>query len=135
MKFFVGVNSSNTPGCAVRVLVVRDLQNQGAIITADDVLQNVGAASAPLAFKDFVNGPLQNKRFTFVYDRLFTVDQYNPLFSVDFETSHDCHTYYRGSGSTVASAGNGSYFLITVSSEPTDVPTVIFNTRLEFTDN
>lgn len=134
LKYFCGINSSNT-GCAVRVLLVRDLQNQGATIVANDVLEAVGTGFASIAFIDFTNGSLQNKRFTIVYDKMFTLDTYNPYVSDEFTSSHDCHTYFRGTGATVASAGNGSYFLITLSSEPTNVPTILFNTRTEFTDN
>lgn len=128
-------NSANSAGCTFRVMIVRDLQNQGATITMNDVLESVGSATAPLAFTDFVNGPLQNKRFSIVYDQFGTLDIYNPTYSDSFVSTHDCHVYFRGGGATVASAGNGAYFLLVMSSETTNLPTVIANTRHEFTDN
>lgn len=135
LRLFLKHNAAQTGGTLSRILVVRDLQNQGATITANDVLETVGTSNAPLAFRDFINGPLQNKRFAVVYDQCFITDPYHLIREDVFETAHDCHVYYRGTDSTVASAGNGSYFLIAVSSDATNLPTINFNTRFEFTDN
>ncbi len=135
LRLFIKHNSAVTEGITSRVLIVRDLQNAGATITANDVLENVGNARAPLAFRDFVNGPLQNKRFAIVYDQVFTTDPYHPIEKDVFETAHDCHVYYRGTSSSVASAGNGSYFLIAVSDIAANLPNITYNVRFEFTDN
>lgn len=135
LRFFISHNAAKTSGTAHRILVIRDLQNQGATITANDVLETVGTSNAPNAFIDFTNGPLQNKRFGVVYDRVLTTHPYKPIVSDTFISSHDVHVYYRGTDSAVTSAGNGSYFLIAISSDSTDLPTIVYNTRMEFTDN
>lgn len=118
-----------------RVLIVRDLQNQGATITCNDVLESTGNVYAPLSMIDYINGPLQNKRFSIVYDNMTTLDQYHPVKSFQFESSHDCHVYFRDTGSTVASAGNGSYFLLIISNVLASTPNINFYWRMEFTDN
>lgn len=136
LRYFISHNAAVTGPVNHRVMVVRDLQNQGATITANDVLETVGTSGAPNAFIDFVNGPLQNKRFGVVYDRNWVTDPYHLGRVENASTSHDVHIYFRGTDSTVASAGNGSYFLIAVSSDTgAALPTLIYNTRLEFTDN
>lgn len=135
LKFFAKHNPANTGTCTHRAMVVRDLQNQGATIVANDVLETVGSAYAPIAFKDFVNGPHMNKRFAVVYDKLFVTHPYKPIFKDEFSTNHDCHVYFRGGDGSVTSAGNGSYFLILLCSDSTNLPDAYVNTRLEFTDN
>lgn len=135
LRLFLKHNAAQTGGTLHRILVVRDLQNQGTTITADDVLNSIGTSIAPLAFRDFINGPLQNKRFAVVYDQEFVTDPYHLIRSDTFTTAHDCHVYYRGTDNTVSSAGNGSYFLIAVSSDATNLPSLNFNARFEFTDN
>ncbi len=135
LRFFLTHNASNTSGCAHRILIVRDLQNQGATITANDVLETVATSNAPNAFIDFTNGPLQNKRFGIVYDREFVTHPYRPILTENFVSNHDCHVYYRGTDSAVTAAGNGSYFLIAVCSDTTNLPSIVYNTRMEFTDN
>lgn len=136
LRLFIKHNAATTGGTCHRIMVVRDLQNQGATIVANDVLEDVSGSGAPLSHRDFTNGPLQNKRFAVVYDKTFVTDPYNLIKHDVFETAHDCHVYYRGTTNAVASAGNGSYFLIAVSSDTgANLPTVFYETRHEFTDN
>lgn len=136
LRFMISHNASVTGATNHRIMIVRDLQNQGATITANDVLETVGTSGAPNAFLDFVNGPLQNKRFGIVYDRQFVTDPYHLGRIENDVSSHDVHVYYRGTDSTVASAGNGSYFLVAVCSDTgANLPSLVYNTRLEFTDN
>lgn len=135
LNYFVTYDSATSPVC-FRILLVRDLQNTGATITASDVMETVGVTSAPVTFADYVNGPLSNKRFSIVYDQVGTVDQYNPISAHMFKSNHDCHVAYRGTTSAVASAGNGSYFLIAISNAVGAVlPRIQFQTRMVFTDN
>jgi len=135
IQYYVAWNTAATSPTCCRVLLVRDLQNQGATITASDVLETVGTSAAPVTYIDYTNGPFSNKRFSVVYDRVLTVDQYNPITHDVFKSTHDCHIAYRGTTSAVASAGNGSYFLVAVSSEPTNAPSIIYSTRMVYTDN
>jgi hypothetical protein len=114
---------------------VRDLQNQGATITADDVLETVGVVTAPLTHLDYVNGNFSNKRFSIVFDEMFTLDIYNPTYTIALKSNHDCHVAYRGTTSAVTSAGNGSYFLVAVSSDVSGMPTINYTSRLIYTDN
>jgi len=136
LKYFIKHNSSQTAATHHRIMVIRDMQNQGATITAADVLETVATSNAPCAFRDFTNGPLQNKRFAVVYDHHLVTDPYNLGRVVSEDISHDVHVYYRGTDATVASAGNGAYFFLAICSDSgANLPTVLFNTRFEFTDN
>lgn len=119
----------------VRVLVVRDLQNAGAAPTASDVLETLGTVYSAFQPLDFISGNDLNKRFTVVMDEMVCLDTYHLVTPISFKTTHDCHVYFRSNGSTVASSGNGTYFLIVVSTSNTDPATFDFNSRIRFTDN
>lgn len=136
LRYIAVHNGAITGPTNHRILIVRDMQNQGATFAASDVLETVGTSNAPNAFMDFTNGPLQNKRFAVVYDRQFMTDPNKLGVTESAVTSHDVHIYFRGTDSTVASAGSGSYFLIAVSGDTgANLPSLIFNTRFEYTDN
>ncbi len=126
-------STANSEG--VRVLVVRDLQNVGAAPAASDLLETVGTGTAPYQHMDFLNGNDLNKRFTVVYDELLSIDEHNPCQLISFQTNHDCHVFFRGAGSTNAAAGNGSYYLVVVSSNGSNTASFDFSSRLRFTDN
>ena len=134
MKYAVVMNAASTASVC-RVLVVRDLQNQGATITAGDVLETVGVSTAPQSALDYTNGMLSNKRFSIIHDEFFTLDTYNPTYTAQFKSNHDCHVQFRGTTSAVASAGNGSYFVVLVSSETVNTPQAYWCTRMVYTDN
>ncbi len=136
MRAYIYYNSAATIPTGCRILVVRDLQNQGATIIANDVLENnVGVITAPTTPLDYTNGMFSNKRFSIVHDEFCVVDQYNPSYLFQFQSNHDCHVAYRGTTSAVASAGNGSYFLVAVSSEAINLPSIVWSTRMIYTDN
>ena len=126
---------ASTSNEAVRVMIVRDLQNQAAAPAASDILQTVGTAYAPFQPIDFLNGNDINKRFTIVYDELTFVDSYHPTSIVHMKSNHDCHVFFRGTGSTVASSGNGTYFLVVISDTATNSANFYFTSRVRFTDN
>ncbi len=119
----------------VRLLIIRDLQNTGAAPLGTDVLETVGTIESAFQQLDFLNGNDLNKRFTVVYDELFSLDTYHPVRQFRFRTTHDCHVFYRGTTSAVGSAGNGSYFMIAYCNALVAQPNVVFSTRLRFTDN
>jgi len=128
-------NNASTANETVRVLVVRDLQNQGAIIAGTDVLETMGTSVAPYQFIDMLNGHFYNNRFTIVYDELFAINANDQNAPFRFETSHPCHIAYRGTTNTVASAGAGAYFLVAISNTSSNTPYVDFSSRIIYTDN
>jgi len=128
-------NHSSSANETVRVLVVRDLQNQGAIIVGTDVLETLGTSTAPYQFVDMLNGQFYNNRFTIVYDELFAINANDQNAPFRFETSHPCHIAFRGTTGTVASAGAGAYFLVAISNTGSDTPFVDFSSRIIYTDN
>lgn len=132
---FRNVAASATTNETVRIMVVRDLQNQGAIITGGDVLETVSTSLAPYQFIDFINGSDQNKRFSIVYDEIVCLDNAHQVRILDFRSNHDCHVFFRGQTNSVSSAGNGAYFLVVFCNTSTNTPTLDVATRIRYTDN
>lgn len=119
----------------VRIVVIRDLQNVGAAMTAADVLETLGSTFAPFQFPDYINGIDSNKRFSIVYDEMKVVDLYHPTQVFNFRSTHDCHVAYRGTTNGTASAGNGSYWAFAVTNAAATPATVYLMSRIRFTDN
>ncbi len=128
-------SASSTANEAVRIMVVRDLQNAGSAPSGGDILETLGTALAPYQHLDGLNGPDYNNRFTVVYDELFTINasDQNRLFR--FESDHACHIKFRGTTNGTSSAGSGSYWLLAVSNSSVNTPTVDFVSRITYTDN
>lgn len=128
-------SAATTNSEAIRILILRDLQNTGASPTGNDIVENVSTQYAPYQPLDFLNGSDLNKRFTIVYDNLVNLDLQTTCKAFSFKSMHDCHVFYRGTTNAVASAGNGSYFMLVLSSNSTLTSNVDFTSRLRFTDN
>lgn len=128
-------NTASTVNESYRVMIIRDLMNQGADPTGTDVVETAGTQYAPLQHNDMLNGPDYNSRFTILYDELFSLDTYHPTHTFRFHSNHDCHIAFRGTGATVASAGTGAYFLLTFTSVATNSANCDFSSRIRFTDN
>jgi len=125
-------SATATANEAVRIIIVRDLQQQGTAPVGSDILQNVGSSLAPYSLYNQLNSHDLNKRFTFVYDELVSIDQYNPTVPLTFRSDSNCHVYYRGS---TTQSGNGNYYMILFSNQSANAANFDFSCRIRFTDN
>jgi len=119
----------------MRVLVVRDLDGYGTAPTPADVLETVGVVGAPLAPEKFQ----KRERFSILFDELFALQSGSssgtssaPFY---FATSHQGHVLYLGTAAASASDGKGSVYVMAVSDEGTNLPTIAFGSRILFTDD
>jgi hypothetical protein len=131
LNYRVFKNASAT-STVVRILLVRDLDCAGATPAVSDILQTVGSSTAPLTPYDWLN----RKRFSILHDRLVVVNSTgNSAFAGMFSEPHEGHILYLGTAANAASQGKGSMFVVAVSDETTNTPTIAFSSRLEFTDD
>lgn len=115
-----------------RLILFRDLDGYGTPPTTADVLQTVGATTAPLTPPDFLN----RKRFAIVRDELLDVNSTgDSTYSGVWDVPHEGHILYLGSTAASASNGKGSLYMLAVSDESTNVPTIAFSSRIVFTDD
>lgn len=121
----------------LRLLVVRDLDGYGTAPTVTDILETATpAVSAPLAPYRFN----KRQRFSILFDELFGLvgsaaydGNSEEVFS--FMTSHQGHILYLGATAAAASDGKGSVYVVAVSDEGTNTPSIAFTSRILFTDD
>lgn len=117
---------------AVRIMLVRDLDCQGAIPATGDIIANTGSAIAPMSPKKFLN----DKRFSVIYDYLHVVSTTDYCFTDTYTQAHEGHILFLGSAANAASMGKGSLFLVAVADViTTNLPVITFTTRITFTDD
>jgi len=117
---------------ALRVIIFRDLYQQGVAPTTAQVLQNVGA-------QDAINQPknwLLRDRFSILYDEVFNFSNTGDSnFTCVVDIPHEGHVKYIGTTSAAASNGFGSVYVMYVSTEATNKPFAQHFARLTFTDD
>lgn len=116
----------------VRVILFRDLDGYGTAPTTADVLQTVGGATAPLTPVDFLN----RKRFAIIHDEMVDINSTgDSSYSQTWSAPHEGHILYLGTTAAAASNGKGSVYMLAVSDEATNTPTIAFSSRIVFTDD
>lgn len=123
-NFYCDIHASATL-TLLRVIVIQDLQCRGSNPTVSDYLLNTNVNS----FRNLVNG----KRFRTLYDRKLRLDSDGKdSYMLSFNRKLNMHMRY--ASASTAPETNGIY-LITLSGEATNVPTVAGYTRIRFVDN
>lgn len=126
-RFKYLMNTAST-GSLLRLIVARDLYCQGV----DPTLANVLQQSGPLEIKNF----LLKDRFSFLVDELLYMSNSGENGgSLVYDIPHEGHIKYIGTTAASASNGFGSLYLLAVSDEGTNVPNLIWNTVIYYTDD
>ncbi len=130
----VAANSSITTFSVVRVMVVRDMEGQGSAPAVSDILETVGTSAAPRSPHDWLN----RKRFAIVHDELIVLSANsggNMAQTFTFKQNLERHVLYRGTSAAAASDGEGSIYVVAVSDEATNTPSVGLVARIIYTDD
>lgn len=117
-----------------RVMIVRDSQCNGAAFVISDLLEQTGSANAMLASP--LN--LKNKhRFKVLFDRLddFVVGQITALKNFTWFQSLDDLIRFKSNNGDVTDIASASYFLVFISTEPTNTVSAAYQMRTRFVDN
>lgn len=110
----------------VRVLVVKDKENQGTIPAITDLLTSASVNALRLTTSNAA-------RWQMLLDRKYIVDSNQPLRNLKFYIKINSHVLYSGTAST--DEDRGQYFLMLISSEATNTPSVAGTRRFTFYDN
>lgn len=130
-RFNVNPSAGNS---LARVMVVRDLDGFGTSPTTTDVLEVAGTVSAPSSPVKFN----KRQRFSVLYDETFALSgttQGTATIPFSFHTAHQGHILYLGTTAAPASDGKGSIYVVSVSDETTNSPSLAFYSRILFTDD
>jgi len=95
-------------------------------------MQFAGVATAPLSPPDWLN----RKRFAIIRDDLVTLNNTGES-SVcgTWHVPHNGHILYLGTTAAAGSNGKGSVYMLVISDESTNTPTIAFSSRIAFTDD
>lgn len=128
MQSTIFINSSAAT-TAVRVMLVCDKNSQGAFPAITDILQS----NSYLSSYNNVNCPY---RFRIIMDKRVTLsDNGKELQNLDRYIKQQKHMTFQGTGSTIADTADGVYYIVTLTNESVNSPTIVFNNRLTFVDN
>lgn len=125
----VVINSNSTTGTAhCRRIIFVDTACQGATPAVTDVLDT----ATPLSPLNMNN----SKRFVILHDENISVMTGGRQFVLQKKyLKLPFHVKYIGTGSTVASQGLNGVFMLEISSEASNQPTMTSNIRIKFYDN
>lgn len=126
-QFDMIVNSSAT-ATVCRFLIVYDMQANGAAFAASDLFVSATNLNSP-----FLIG--YNQRFRVIWDRryqLSTVGSNYQVIKKIFKKMNHKTQYNGGTAGTVADIATGSLYLVLISDEPTNTPTLSYYHRLRF---
>ncbi len=115
-----------------RVILFRDLDGYGTAPVTGDVMQFAGVATAPLSPPDWLN----RKRFAIIRDELVTLNNTGESSVCGmWQVPHNGHILYLGTTAAASSNGKGSVYMLVISDESTNTPTIAFSSRIAFTDD
>jgi len=130
-NFSLNVTVGSTTQGFMRIVLFRDLENQGATPSGAGPLSSSGG-SFWLAPPDYIN----RNRYSILYDE--AVLQLPPTYDgvcKRVSIPHNGHVKYRGTGSTSASAAEGAIFLMIWASNTSNLPSIDYWFRMTFTDD
>jgi len=118
---------SSATASALRVMLVKDLRNNGTVPAITDILQSESFVS-PINLADDIG------RWRVLMDRTYNMSVQGPTrVSLLKYIKLNHHVFYSGSSAT--SNNGGSIFLVLISNESTNGVNININTRLRYIDN
>jgi hypothetical protein len=118
---------------SVRVLIIRDLENNGANPAMTDIFTGISTTQSPYLPLNFIN---TRTRFSILYDEILCVSYGGDATAAcAYHSTHNGHIRFRGSSAAAGSLAQGSLFMVVLSNETTNVPSFKYQFRLEYTDD
>jgi hypothetical protein len=119
---------ASTGNAFIRLIIFRDNDQLGADPTVANVLQSA-VVTSPLTF-------YTERRFDVLDDRLYAMNN-NGASALQYRLSLNLnkHIYFQNTTGADASNFEGALFLLALSDQATNTPTISYYSRLAFTDN
>lgn len=122
------INASATSS-KVRLLLLVDKMMNGTYPTGTDILQTASVYS-PLDIDD------SQGRFVILYDKLYNLDiDSKDGFVFKIYKKLNFHIMYKGTDGAEASLGKNQVFILAISDEATNTPTISYYSRFKYCDN
>lgn len=129
----IAQNASATAPTVVRQIIMQDTEQHGVDPTLAQILE--GTTPTVRDFPEHDN----RQRFRFLYDKLYVLNERvaSTSFSIPIRIKKKLGgrvIHYIGTGATAASLGKNNLYMVLLSNDNTNPPTVSLNMRLRFTD-
>ena len=122
---------SSAPDSIVRMIIIQDKHQDGVLPSSSDIhTGGITVSSLP--------SDENRKRFVTLYDKRTVVSNSGmgkKIYKYYKKWKPGKKIHYKGIAASQASQGNNNLYLIIVSDEATNTPTVIYKTRLKYIDN
>lgn len=118
------------PNTMVGVLLVMDTMNQGSNPTVEQVIETAGLASAPLEFPD--EG--QRGRFKVLKHGTFSLGD-DGINAITKHWSASCKTKFHFTSSSNTSTFKNALFLVVLSDQSSNLPSINFCSRFNYLDD
>jgi len=140
---FYATPNSTTGRNLVRAIVFQDMQQDGVDPTSAQLLEVVGSAGAPISPHNYLTAQQGNDRihrFKIVHEVLVNLvtNSSTDLTHVVRETrwkGGSNHVFFDAAAGADASNREGAFFLLFVSDQAANVPSITFHHRLMYADN
>lgn len=126
MRYTFTRNTSST-ATYVRFIVFTDVSSNAAVPAVVDVLDNSSALS-PL-------NTLNGSRFHILMDRTYTLSADKPIVAGEYYKKMQHHIKFLDGSATNTNLGQGPIYLLAISNEITNTPTLSLQSRIRFLDN
>lgn len=127
MRWQINMHASAV-NTVLRMIIFVDTENRGALPAVTDILQTADAR----AFMVRENGT----RFNILHDKLYIFNiNTNAVTIGKLYKKLFFHSKYTGSSAAVTAQLENGVFILLISDQATNTPTVVFNTRMRFIDN
>lgn len=126
------MNTLETKNTVLRFLLVKDFENAGSVPAVADIIESTGSSTAILSPPDFIN----RNRFVIVDDVIVQLDNSGEnalVYRKKYPINN--HLKYRGTAGTAADIAEGNLFVIFLSDENGNNPSVKYYSRLVYTDD
>lgn len=112
---------------SIRLVLFTDVSSAGVGPSVTDVLQNASVLS-PL---NQVNG----SRFKILMDRHYSLSSDRPIITSQYFKKMNHHIKYLDATANSSSLGQGPIYMLMISNQATNTPTLAFQSRMRFLDN
>lgn len=114
----------------VRLMLVQDSQTNGANFATADLLSDTSADDCLVSTRNLDN----MKRFRVLMDRLYHLNDTSPSAYITYYKDLKIKCRYSGNAGTIADINDNSIFLVEMSDEATNTPTITYHCNIRFVD-
>ncbi len=129
-KYFI-TNNTTSGESICRIMIVQDNQVNGALFTIGDLLEDTGINANIVSPSNLDN----SRRFRILYNKVIvTTEEVNTFAYRELYKKMNMYARYSGAGSDITGVESKGLFLVLLSNQATNQPSIEYQCRLRFSD-